>query len=231
MHPSSTRRSPSTSGGRPRPSGASRTRSRRAFSPPLFPIDLGVVPAQVAFDAPRQPGRWKAPVTAALVVGIPGPTLAIASRPTDRASPTCPTEPALTGIEERPSDWISGAAIAEGADVLLHDAQYFEDEYAERIGWATRASPTRSCAKALRVGRLVLFTSRTTPTTFCRGSRSARRTSSPGRGGRRSPARAWSSSFPSRRRRETGHAPLDQRRAASSYSGRLSSVKRCRSPG
>lgn len=132
----------------------------RTFSPPLFPIDLGVVPAQVAFhDAPRQP--WKlgsALVTAALVVH-PGPTLGYRIEADESSVAYLPDhEPALTGIEERPSDWISGAAIAEGVDVLLHDAQYFEDEYAERIGWGhSSVSDTIAYAQALRVGRLVLF--------------------------------------------------------------------------
>lgn len=132
----------------------------RTFSPPLFPIDLGVVPAQVAFhDAPRQP--WKlesALITAALVVH-PGPTLGYRIEADGSSVAYLPDhEPALTGIEERPSDWISGAAIAEGVDVLLHDAQYFEDEYAERIGWGhSSVSDTIAYAKALRVGRLVLF--------------------------------------------------------------------------
>jgi phosphoribosyl 1,2-cyclic phosphodiesterase len=132
----------------------------RTFSPPLFPIDLGVVPAQVAFhDAPRQP--WKlesALVTAALVVH-PGPTLGYRIEADGSSIAYLPDhEPALTGIEERPSDWISGAAIAEGVDVLLHDAQYFEDEYAERIGWGhSSVTDTIAYAQALRVGRLVLF--------------------------------------------------------------------------
>lgn len=132
----------------------------RTFSPPLFPIDLGVVPAQVAFhDAPRQPWNLEsALVTAALVVH-PGPTLGYRIEADGSSVAYLPDhEPALTGIEERPSDWISGAAIAEGVDVLLHDAQYFEDEYAERIGWGhSSVSDTIAYAQALRVGRLVLF--------------------------------------------------------------------------
>jgi phosphoribosyl 1,2-cyclic phosphodiesterase len=132
----------------------------RTFSPPLFPIDLGVVPAQVAFhDAPRQPWNLEsALVTAALVVH-PGPTLGYRIEADGSSIAYLPDhEPALTGIEERPSDWISGAAIAEGVDVLLHDAQYFEDEYADRIGWGhSSVSDTIAYAQALRVGRLVLF--------------------------------------------------------------------------
>ena len=36
-----------------------------------------------------------------------------------------------------PSDpaWTSGAGLAAGADLLIHDAQYTTAEYAERVGW------------------------------------------------------------------------------------------------
>ena len=132
----------------------------RTFSPPLFPIDLGVVPAQVAFhDAPRQPWNVEsALVTAALVVH-PGPTLGYRIEADGSSIAYLPDhEPALTGIEERSPDWISGSAIAEGVDVLLHDAQYFENEYEERVGWGhSSVSDTIAYAQALRVGRLVLF--------------------------------------------------------------------------
>ena len=132
----------------------------RTFSPPLFPIDLGVVPAQVAFhDAPRQPWKLESALVMAALVVHPGPTLGYRIEADGSSVAYLPDhEPALTGIEERPSDWISGAAIAEGVDVLLHDAQYFEDEYAERIGWGhSSVSDTIAYAQALRVGRLVLF--------------------------------------------------------------------------
>ena len=34
-----------------------------------------------------------------------------------------------------PADWTSGHALAENADLLIHDAQYTDEEYAERVGW------------------------------------------------------------------------------------------------
>lgn len=132
----------------------------RTFSPPLFPIDLGDVPAQVAFhDAPRQP--WKvesALVTAALVVH-PGPTVGYRIEADGSTIAYLPDhEPALTGIEERSSDWISGAAIAQDVDLLLHDAQYFEDEYEQRIGWGhSSVSDVIAYAQALGARRVVLF--------------------------------------------------------------------------
>ena len=33
------------------------------------------------------------------------------------------------------AEWLSGFSVAEGADLLIHDAQYTPDEYAERGGW------------------------------------------------------------------------------------------------
>jgi ribonuclease BN (tRNA processing enzyme) len=45
-------------------------------------------------------------------------------------------EPAL-GVADFPDlpEWTSGFDLAREADVLIHDAQYTEDEYKDRIGW------------------------------------------------------------------------------------------------
>jgi hypothetical protein len=36
-------------------------------------------------------------------------------------------------------DWTSGYDLALGADLLIHDAQYTESEYAQRVGWGHSA--------------------------------------------------------------------------------------------
>jgi ribonuclease BN (tRNA processing enzyme) len=68
-------------------------------------------------------------------------------------------EPALAGgFDDRTRDWISGGSIAEDVDLLLHDAQYFEDEYDARVGWGhSSVSSAVAYADALGVKRLVLF--------------------------------------------------------------------------
>lgn len=45
-------------------------------------------------------------------------------------------EPAL-GSSQFPTnaEWTSGFSIAEGADILFHDAQYSSEEYKTRVGW------------------------------------------------------------------------------------------------
>ena len=53
---------------------------------------------------------------------------------------------------------ISGGAVAQGADLLLHDAQYFEDEYEARIGWGhSSVADAVAYAGAVEARRLLLF--------------------------------------------------------------------------
>ena len=73
--------------------------------------------------------------------------------------PTCrttsPCWPASTG---RSPDWISGGALAAGADVVLHDAQYLDEEYEAKIGWGhSSVGDAVAFWRAVGAGRLVLF--------------------------------------------------------------------------
>jgi phosphoribosyl 1,2-cyclic phosphodiesterase len=138
-----------------------RERIARSFSPPLFPVDLRDVPAQVTFhDVPRQ--RWTvegASLAASLVVH-PGPTVGFRIETATSSFAYLPDhEPALAGrIADRSTDWISGASIADDVDMLLHDAQYFEDEYEERIGWGhSSVADAVAFARAVGARRLLLF--------------------------------------------------------------------------
>jgi phosphoribosyl 1,2-cyclic phosphodiesterase len=147
--------------GPPSPLLSLRERISRSFSPPLFPIDLRDVPAQVEFhDVPRE--QWTidgAVLTAALVVH-PGPTVGYRIETGTASFAYLPDhEPALTGrFAERPTDWISGASVAEDVDVLFHDAQYSEDEYEERLGWGhSSVADAVAFARAVRARRLLLF--------------------------------------------------------------------------
>jgi ribonuclease BN (tRNA processing enzyme) len=68
-------------------------------------------------------------------------------------------EPAL-GARSFPGrpDWISGYALAHGADVLIHDSQYTDEEYLRRVGWG-HSSMTQAVqfAMAAEVERLIGF--------------------------------------------------------------------------
>ena len=69
-------------------------------------------------------------------------------------------EPALgVGDFPRTGEWTSGYALAAGADLLMHDAQYTADEYGERVGWGHSAiEHTRSPSPSWRGAKhLVTF--------------------------------------------------------------------------
>jgi phosphoribosyl 1,2-cyclic phosphodiesterase len=137
-----------------------RERILRAFSPPLFPLDFGDVPARVAFhDLPAEPWRTKGVSLFADLVLHPGPTVGFRVE-TGRASLAYlpDHEPALAGIEKRSADWISGGALAAGADVVLHDAQYLDEEYEAKIGWGhSSVDDAVAFCRAVDARRLVLF--------------------------------------------------------------------------
>jgi phosphoribosyl 1,2-cyclic phosphodiesterase len=147
--------------GPPSPLLSLRERISRSFSPPLFPIDLREVPARVTFhDVPRQPWTVDGARLLADLVAHPGPTVGFRIETVTSSFAYLPDhEPALAGtIADRSRDWISGGAIADDVDILLHDAQYFEDEYEERIGWGhSSVSDAVAFAQAVGARRLVLF--------------------------------------------------------------------------
>ena len=147
--------------GPPSPVVTLRERIARSFSPPLFPIDLRRVPARVSFrDVPREPWAIDGVTLSAELVMHPGPTVGFRIEEGGATLAYLPDhEPALVGpIAERTRDWLSGGSVAADADVLLHDAQYFAEEYDDRIGWG-HSSVEDAVTYAHMVGarRLVLF--------------------------------------------------------------------------
>ena len=138
-----------------------RERIRRSFSPPLFPIDLQEIPAQLTFhDVPREPWTLEGARIVSGLVMHPGPTVGYRIEADGATFAYIPDhEPALTGdFAARSRDWISGAAIAEDADVLFHDAQYSEEEYGSRLGWGhSSVDSAVAFQQAVGARRLVLF--------------------------------------------------------------------------
>jgi len=135
-------------------------RIHRAFSPPLFPLDFRDVPAKVHFhDLPGEPWRANGLTLSSELVLHPGPTVGLRLETQHTAAAYLPDhEPALAGIEGRPTEWISAGALAQDADLVLHDAQYFEDEYDTRIGWGhSSVAHAVAFAEAVAARRLVLF--------------------------------------------------------------------------
>ena len=135
-------------------------RVRRSFSPPLFPIDLRDLPAQVRFrDLPREPWELGGATLTADLVLHPGPTVGFRIETAEASFAYLPDhEPALAGIAERPIEWISGGSIADRVDLLVHDAQYSEDEYQAKVGWGhSSVEDAVAFKRAVGAQRLVLF--------------------------------------------------------------------------
>ena len=147
--------------GPPSPLLSLRERISRSFSPPLFPIDLAEVAAQVSFhDLPRGPWAIDGVSLAAQLVVHPGPTVGFRIEAEGSSVAYLPDhEPALAGeIAGKACEWLSGGGVAAGADVLMHDAQFFEDEYEERIGWGhSSVADAVAFTQAVGARSLVLF--------------------------------------------------------------------------
>ena len=130
------------------------------LSPPLFPVHLAEVPSKlVCHDSPRE---WELGSLriASQPISHPGPTLGYRIHD-GRGTLAYLTdhEPAL-GMDLRVvgTDWISGYAVAQGADVLLHDCQYTEREYDDRVGWGHSSTEhVATFAQLADVDRLLMF--------------------------------------------------------------------------
>lgn len=113
-------------------------RISRYLSSPLFPVEIHDLPATVTFeDIPEEPVELNGLRFSAHPVSHPGTTLGYRVEADGAVLAFIPDhEPALgVELESLTSDWISGYPIAEGATLLLHDAQYSEAEYSQRMGW------------------------------------------------------------------------------------------------
>lgn len=133
---------------------ASTTRSLQArlgryLSPPLFPVylrEMGAnqflheVPCQQVPCADFEIGEFR--ISTALVNHV-DPTVGFRIEAAGAALTYLPDhEPAL-GVKNFPlgAEWTSGYALAAGVDLLIHDAQYSTEEYAERVGFGHSSLP------------------------------------------------------------------------------------------
>jgi phosphoribosyl 1,2-cyclic phosphodiesterase len=138
-----------------------RTRLTRYLSPPLFPVRLRDVAARLQLhDAPVGAFAIGGLTVNAQAVIHPGPTVGYRISDGSTTLAYLPDhEPAL-GRADAPTDpeWTSGHALADDADLLIHDAQYTAEEYAARIGWGhSRVSDAVALARIARARRLLTF--------------------------------------------------------------------------
>jgi phosphoribosyl 1,2-cyclic phosphodiesterase len=133
----------------------------RYMSPPLFPLELAEAPAKVTVHELPEDGWCVGParITAEPVTHR-GLTVGYRIEEGDSSLAYIPDHEPYRDAEAGLADprWLSGYRLAERASVLIHDAQYFEHEYATRAGWGhSTAAHAVSFAQAAGVDRLVLF--------------------------------------------------------------------------
>jgi phosphoribosyl 1,2-cyclic phosphodiesterase len=113
-------------------------RLSRYLSPPLFPIHLRELPSVACHHVPRSTfdiGPFR--ILTALV-SHPGPTVGyrieadggVISYLSDHEPALCLRNGQWPGRE-----WVSGFDLAAEADLLIHDAQYTDEEYDSHVGW------------------------------------------------------------------------------------------------
>ena len=131
------------------------------LSPPLFPVHLSDVPSNLVFhDAPPEPWQIGSATIAAAEISHPGPTLGYRIEESGGSlAYLTDHEPALgMDLRDVSPDWVSGYAIATGADLLLHDCQYTEAEYQLKVGWGHSSTEhVADFARVAGVKELLLF--------------------------------------------------------------------------
>jgi len=138
-----------------------RDRLSRYLSPPLFPVQMRDLPCRLSLhNAPLEEFDIGSLRIRASLVSHPGPTVGYRIGEGSKAVTYLPDhEPAL-GCRLFPerADWTSGFDLAEGADLLIHDAQYTAEEYAMHVGWGhSSIDHTLAFAAMTGVKRLVTF--------------------------------------------------------------------------
>jgi phosphoribosyl 1,2-cyclic phosphodiesterase len=136
-------------------------RLARYISAPLAPIEIRELPARMSFNDVGT-CKWEfGPATIeAAFVNHRGPTLGYRVTDGDVTLAYIPDhEPALgQQLDKSAPEWISGLSLARGADLLIHDAQYTEEEYSRRLGWGHSAvSDSVEFARRADVRCLSLF--------------------------------------------------------------------------
>jgi phosphoribosyl 1,2-cyclic phosphodiesterase len=146
------------------PSSASldlRGRLARYLSPPLFPVRLRDLPCRLTLhDVPLRSFEIPGYLVRADLVCHPGLTVGYRLEDGSEALAYLPDhEPALgtRHFPDRP-EWTSGYDLAHGVAMLIHDCQYDDAEYRNRVGWGhSRVDDAARFAAFTGVGRLVAF--------------------------------------------------------------------------
>jgi len=136
-------------------------RLARYLSPPLFPVCIRDFTCKLELhDAPRRKFQLGGLEVTSDLVCHPGPTMGYRVAEGDHSIAYMPDHEVVLGSSAFPTlpVWTSGLGLCKEADVLFHDSQYDDEEYAMRVGWG-HSTPTHSGQFAAEAGvkKLVTF--------------------------------------------------------------------------
>jgi phosphoribosyl 1,2-cyclic phosphodiesterase len=115
-----------------------RQRLTRYMSPPLFPVRLPELPCTLdVHDLSEEQVEVPGATVQVALVCHPGPTVGYRIETSDATLAYLPDhEPVLAcGLFAQSPEWCSGIDLARDVDLLIHDAQYDDAEYRQRVGW------------------------------------------------------------------------------------------------
>jgi len=144
----------------PRATSSLLDRLGRYLSPPLFPVRLRDVAADLELrELPLGNLTLGEFTVRGEPVIHPDPALGYRVEAGGKVLAYLPDhEPALGPSFPGDPTWTSGAGVARNADLLIHDAQYNAAEYIERVGWGhSSAIDAVAFADLVRARTLALF--------------------------------------------------------------------------
>ena len=113
-----------------------RTRLTKYLSPPLFPVRIRDLGSNIELhDVLAEP--WAVGGFTLTAAGIvhPGPTIGYRIEGDHARIAYMPDHEPILGGALISTKWLSGYVVAKDVDILLHDGQYTDDEYGQRMGW------------------------------------------------------------------------------------------------
>lgn len=138
-----------------------RLRLNRYLSPPLFPLPLRDVPCNLTIkEFPDDPFKIGSFQISADYVSHPGPTVGFRVECEGKKFAYIPDHEPMIGKLElyQEQKWISGIELAQGADLLIHDAQYGNEEYLKKAGWGhSTLQHAAQFSERAKVDKLLLF--------------------------------------------------------------------------
>ncbi|RLD22522.1 MAG: MBL fold metallo-hydrolase, partial [Bacteroidetes bacterium] len=136
-------------------------RLNRYLSPPLFPVRIRDFQCDLTMEnMPMKPMQIGTLTVMGKYICHPGPTLGYRITDGNRVLTYIPDhEPALASRDFPQSPkWTSGYDLVHETDLLIHDAQFTDQEYAQCIGWGhSTVTHAIQMAKTANARKLVMF--------------------------------------------------------------------------